>query len=126
MNFHRRPHKICKFQLIVNFNLSFPLQVLDDGGGSSDEGEQHHPSPMETNHDIAPPSTFKGKSWLTEPNPHPSTQVLYKVFLYLSASHVSLSVSDCPLDFSHVIRGFLLSSVSFIRYTAHNEECCYE
>ena len=50
-------------------------QVLDDGGGSSDEGEQNTgPSPMETNNDIAP-NTFKGKSWLTEPNPHPSTQV---------------------------------------------------
>lgn len=62
------------------------MQVLDDGGGSSEEGE-HHPAPMETNHDIAPTSTFKGKSWLTEPNPHPSTQgyrvvPMYRSFIY--------------------------------------------
>lgn len=63
-------------------------EVLDDGGASSDEAEHHQPSPMQTNHSDIAPTTFKaGKSWLTEPSPHPSTQgyrvvPMYRSFIY--------------------------------------------
>ena len=54
---------------------------------------------METNHDIAPPSTFnKGKSWLTEPNPHPSTQVAMLVYILLAYFHIYTINYYCKHD----------------------------